>query len=138
MPAIGTQVFSGLKPKLANHLLDDANATTAQNCYLVDGYLRPLKGRAQERTWTGSPLTVYKYENTSSWLQWNTRVHVAKSVNPNLNRLYYSGAGEPRVGDPTSDMVSGAGPYPNVTYKLGLPKPLRMSAPRRGAPHVPA
>ena len=124
MPAIGTQVFSGLKPKLANHLLDDANATTAQNCYLVDGYLRPLKGRAQERTWTGSPLTVYKYENTSSWLQWNTRVHVAKSVNPNLNRLYYSGAGEPRVGDPTSDMVSGAGPYPNVTYKLGLPKPL--------------
>lgn len=128
MPAIGTDLFAGLRPKVATHLLEDANATVAQNCYLVDGYLRPLKGRTTDRSWTGSPKTVYKYENTSSWLQWNTRVHVAKSVNPNLNRLYFSGSGEPRVGDPTSDMVSGGGPYPNVTYKLGLPAPLNPPA----------
>lgn len=124
MPVVGTQAFAGLRPKLAAHLLEDTNATVAQDCYLVDGYLRPLKGRVQDRTWTGSPQTVYKYENTSTWLQWNTRVHVAKSVNPNLNRLYFTGVGEPRVGDPTGDMLAGGGPYPNVTYKLGLPKPI--------------
>lgn len=128
MATAGTAVFAGLRPKVAPHLLDDRNASNCLDVYLSDGHLRPLKGLAEDGAFSHTPQTIYKWEDGNYWLSFDTRVHIARSINPAIDRLYTTGDGVPKVGNvgdaPGSIFYQTVnGRYPYSMFKLGVPEP---------------
>lgn len=126
MPTIGTAAFFGQRSRLAAHLLDDTNASACLDAYMVDGTLRPLPGLLADATLATAPLTIYKWEETAYWLTWDERVHVVRSVNPAVERIYFTGTDAPRVGQVGTGpggIFEGAGPYPTSSFLLGVPAP---------------
>ncbi|WP_432736467.1 hypothetical protein [Maridesulfovibrio sp. FT414] len=65
-------VFSGMKPALALHLLEAGQAATAVNCLLESGELRPLGGLLKVAAVPGRALSVFCYRG--QWLRWDQRV----------------------------------------------------------------
>ncbi|WP_319759569.1 hypothetical protein [Maridesulfovibrio sp.] len=65
-------VFSGMKPALAAHLLEVGQAVSAVNCLLDSGELRPLGGLLKVAAVQGRTGTIYRYRN--QWLSWEKRV----------------------------------------------------------------
>lgn len=65
-------VFSGMKPALAAHLLEVGQAVSAVNCLLDSGELRPLGGLLKMAAVQGRTGTIYRYRN--QWLSWEKRV----------------------------------------------------------------
>lgn len=121
--------FSGKAPKIAPRLLQDSQAQIASNCLLENGQLRAW--RASNDTGANTPVgTVTIYKLTSSiWLTFNTDVNVIRSPisEDAYDRLYWTGATYPRYGS-YANITSGGGPYPGVSYRLGLPRPSKPTA----------
>ncbi|WP_319780002.1 hypothetical protein [Maridesulfovibrio sp.] len=65
-------VFSGMKPALAVHLLEVGQAVSAVNCLLDSGELRPLGGLLKVAAVQGRTGTIYRYRG--QWLSWENRV----------------------------------------------------------------
>lgn len=129
MATAGTNAFSGMRPKTASHLLGDENATYCRDVELIDGYLRPLRGGTFHKAFPTSYNTIYKWEDEDKWLTFTGRAHVARSINPAIDRVYYtsSAASAPKVGnvgDAPGMVFEGSGPYPNTVFNLGVIKPL--------------
>lgn len=131
MAAVGTQGFAGLRPRVAAHLLDDAESSECINAYIDDGRLRPLRnGRIV--TSLPEPATTIAllddYDNPY-WLQFTNRARIARSSNAAIDRIYVTEVGEPpKVGNvgnaPEPGMVFyGPGPYPDTMFQLGVPVP---------------
>lgn len=121
--------FSGKAPKVAPRLLDNGQAQVAANCLLENGQLRAW--RANTDTGTNVPAgttTIYRLTN-SIWLTFNTDVDVVRSpiAEDSYDRIYWTGATYPRYGS-YANVTNGAGPYPGVSYRLGLPRPSKPTA----------
>lgn len=65
-------VFSGMKPALALHLLEIGQAESATNCLLDSGELRPLGGLLKVVELPGKAATIFRYRD--NWLSWDQRV----------------------------------------------------------------
>jgi len=131
MAAGGTNVFLGLKPRIAPHLLDDRYASACSNVYLDNGYLKPLAGLSTvQQTFSHSPKVIWKWDDNPYWISsTDETLTITRAINPSSNKLYFSGAEQPKVtelGDGPGSVFTGAGPYPNGNnvYNLGVVKPL--------------
>lgn len=131
MATAGTPAFSGARPKVAAHLLDDANASGCLDIYLGDGLLRPLPGLLADGSFGHTPQRIWKWEDGEFWISTADRSYIARSVNPAVDRLYISGALGLRVGNigtAPGAIFYGPAPYPKNTFRVGVPAPSNAPA----------
>lgn len=127
---IKQNIFSGIRPSTAIHLLGPGEAQTAQNCKLDKGDLRPWKQYKYLKTVSGlgTPKTLFLYKNgdDDNWIVSNDEYDFARSpVKRDVQeRLYYTGANEPRV--IAKDIVSDPFDFSTDYYKLGIPAPAAL------------
>jgi hypothetical protein len=131
------QTFTGLNEKLSPRLLPEDVAQEAQNVFLDRGRLEALPQDTNDASETGpthpasdigsTTKTIFKATN-AEWFTFNDEVDVIQSpIKEDVHeRFYFTGiggdSGFPRMVDATNG-ISGAGPYPTTTYRLGLPTP---------------
>jgi hypothetical protein len=131
------QTFSGLNKKISPRLLPDDVAQEATNAFLDRGRLEGLPLDVDDASETGpthpashinsSTRTIFKAID-SAWFTFNEDVDVIKSPirEDSFSRFYFTGfqgdSGFPRMVS-ASVGISGSGPYPVTSYRLGLPTP---------------
>lgn len=124
--------FRGEMPILDPRLLPEMNAQAARNLYLRHGTLKPERspGASVGMPSIINPSALYRYPNGNDgqgfWLVWGSgkRVDVVKSplADDDFKRVYWTGDGPPKMGG-IADITQGSGPYPGMSYRLGLPAP---------------
>jgi hypothetical protein len=125
MPTL--EVFGGIAPKVNPRLLPVGKGQAATNCRVVSGKLEAFRAPVTvDSPVKTDPISIYKVDLNGSdrWLTWNVDVDVVPSpvIGETLNRVYYSGDGEPRV---TTVAIATAGPdAPVAAYTLGVPRPV--------------
>lgn len=137
---IGQNVFSGERPRLAEHLIPNHEAQLAKNCDLSRGDLRPFREheKIKNLTETGNLKTLYnwKIKGSSFWIANSKELQFARSPIPAEahSRVYFTGAEltEPRV--LTTSIQSNPFNIDTDYYKLGLPAP--VAAPTIGGAYV--
>lgn len=129
MPAIVVKAFGGMRPIVEPHLLDPAEAVTAQNVKLTSGGLVPLRGTTTMRALqVPGAQTLWRYgasaTETDWWFEFAGDVDVIRSpiVADPWGRAYWTDGVQPRYG-PNSSLLSGSGAYPGASFLLGVPKP---------------
>jgi len=131
------QTFTGLNEKLSPRLLPEDVAQEAENAFLDRGRLEAIPQDVNDDSETGpshpashidsTTKTIYKAIN-NAWFTFTDDVDVIKSPikEDSFNRFYFTGvsgsSGFPRMVD-ASNGISGSGPYPVTSYRLGLPTP---------------
>ena len=121
--------FFGEAPKISSELLPDTVAQFAFNLDLSSGDLLPYRRPEQVATLdkVGVVRTIYPLFDPSTgdprWLHWITDVDVATAQieNDDTQRVYYTGAGSPKV---TNYVLATSGTeFPTQSYVLGMPLP---------------
>lgn len=115
------QVFAGANYKAEPHLLESGEGQEAVNCFFEDGSLGSYREPAYADTARWNSETIYRFAD-QYWFQWPDDVDVAKGAIPSdtENRTYYTGDGPPKM-TYAGIATSGFGPYPTVSYNLGVP-----------------
>jgi len=136
---ISLNMFGGMAPKVAPHLLPEAAAQNATNCRFRSGALEPLRDKVLDSALTkaGVLLSLFRYWAASVWFCWTTDVNVVNSqiAGDPWARVYFTGDTLPRM--TANDVaVTGGTDYPVAAYTLGLPAPL--SAPSADPVAIPA
>ena len=142
MAGFKLQTFSGLNKKISPRLLPDDVAQETNNAFLDRGRLEALPIDLNDSSESGpthpashissSTKTIFKATN-SNWFTFNDEVDVIKSPirEDSHNRFYFTGvsgsSGFPRMVDAASG-ISGNGPYPTTTFRLGLPTPAAFTS----------
>jgi hypothetical protein len=128
MPSAIVNTFNGLKPLVDPLLLEESDATVANNVKLISGSLNPLRGSTVLKALTKTqPKTLFRYGSstveTEHWLEFLTRTDVMRSpIQDNqYGMLYWADGVEPRYA-PNALILSG-GSFPGGSYKLGIPAP---------------
>lgn len=137
MAGFKLQTFSGLNKKISPRLLPDDVAQETTNAFLDRGRLEGLPLDVDDASETGpthpashissSTRTIFKAID-SAWFTFNEDVDVIKSPirEDSFSRFYFTGfqgdSGFPRMVS-ASVGISGSGPYPVTSYRLGLPTP---------------
>jgi len=130
MAAVKLLKFLGEAPKISSELLPDGAAQLAYNTKLYSGDLLPyrLPLFVSNLNRIGEVKTIHALKNPSTgainWLSWMTDVDIvtASSSEDQEQRFYYTGDGVPKVSNYALS-ITGAEPYPNGYYELGLPLP---------------
>lgn len=146
MAGFKLQTFSGLNKKIGPRLLPEDVAQETTNTFLDRGRLEGLPADVNDASETGpthpasnisaSTSTIFKATD-SAWFTFNNDVDVIKSPirEDSFSRFYFTGfsgsSGFPRMVD-AANGISGSGPYPVTSYRLGLPVP----APFTSAPSI--
>lgn len=121
---IGTEIFKGIRPKIAPQLLGLAEAQDAKDCNLKYGDLRPFLGPDPVISLTDdlTYLTLYRYLG-SHWFAWQSDVDIVSGPIANdTNRRYYTGDGIPKKTN-QAEATTGSGDKPINFYPLGVPVP---------------
>ncbi len=128
--------FSGLNEKIAPRLLPEDVAQNAENVFLDRGRIEGLPEDVNDSSEPsshpalhidGTTKTIFKATD-NEWFTFSDYVDVIKSPikEDAFSRFYFTGvsgsSGFPRMVD-ASNGISGAGPYPVTSYRLGLPTP---------------
>lgn len=128
--------FSGLNEKIAPRLLPEDVAQNAENVFLDRGRIEGLPQDVNDSSEPsshpashidGTTKTIFKATD-NEWFTFSDDVDVIKSPikEDAFSRFYFTGvsgsSGFPRMVD-ASNGISGAGPYPVTSYRLGLPTP---------------
>ena len=128
--------FSGLNEKIAPRLLPEDVAQDAENVFLDRGRIEGLPQDVNDSSEPsshpashidGTTKTIFKATD-NEWFTFSDDVDVIKSPikEDAFSRFYFTGvsgsSGFPRMVD-ASNGISGAGPYPVTSYRLGLPTP---------------
>ena len=128
--------FSGLNEKIAPRLLPEDVAQNAENVFLDRGRIEGLPQDTNDSSEPsshpashidGTTKTIFKATN-NAWFTFTDDVDVIKSPikEDAFSRFYFTGvsgsSGFPRMVD-ASNGISGGGPYPVTSYRLGLPTP---------------
>lgn len=130
MTLIAIKEFDGEAPKVNPRQLPATMAQLAVNCKLW-ATLEPFREVAAVVTPTkyGANQSMYRLgqglAETQFWLTWATDVNVVRGqiAGDTTERTYYTGDGVPKVTN-ASLATTGGTNYPDVSYSLGIPKPL--------------
>ena len=122
--------FGGIAPQVSPRLLADTLAQTAEDVILDSGRLVPLRNNTDSYTLdTSGQNSIYKYDSGGQtyWLEWadeGVDVVPGPIAADNTDRLYWTGESTsfPRMSN-RSLISTGGAPYPNTSYRLGIPTP---------------
>ena len=132
MTIFSIRQFKGIAPRVSPRLLADGMAQNAVNCVLSSGTLRPLRQNLAVLTLPkqGSVKTIYRYgqdivSDSQYWFNWLADVNVVRGpvANDDLERMYFTGDGVPKMTDMSYAVSGGGTDYPVVSYPLGVPAP---------------
>jgi len=127
--------FSGIAPQISPRLLGDTLAQTAEDVILDSGRLVPLRNNTDAYTLSATGRnSIFKYETggVDYWLEWadeGVDVVLGPIAADATDRVYWTGEGGaggfPRMSRNDLVIVSGGGgaPYPDSSYRLGIPIP---------------
>lgn len=126
---ISLSQLMGRIPRRSDRGLPPSNATVAIGCDVRSGEIRPFRQSALVQAVSGNTDSIHRWDSGAQqhWLEFPGNVDaingpVADDV---WQRLYWTGDAnhdEPRMSY-TGPLQSGDGPYPDVSYKLGIPAP---------------
>ncbi|WP_374755578.1 hypothetical protein [Citrobacter amalonaticus] len=124
MPAIDIVSMSGEMPRVLPYMLPNGFASLAQNCHFRFGVITPVNDDVESNVTFGTkPETIFLYRK-DKWFTWRGMVDVVRSpvAQDPYGRVYYSDGQYPKV---TSAQIAtaGNGPYPTISYRLGVPAP---------------
>jgi len=125
MTAMSMKQFTGMLPRVPDHLLADGAAAFANNCDFSRSVLAPLKGGALAVTVAGYVRSMYSAEGTY-WYTWPTEVVAHKSpvIDEQYDRIYYIEAGVLKVATaPDKTRQVGGVPPIGQTFIVGVPSP---------------
>ena len=127
--------FSGIAPQISPRLLGETLAQTAEDVILDSGRLVPLRNNTDAYTLSATGRnSIFKYETGGQdyWLEWadeGVDVVLGPIAADATDRVYWTGEGGaggfPRMSRNDLVVVSGGGgaPYPDSSYRLGIPVP---------------
>ena len=137
MAGFKLQTFSGLNKKISPRLLPDDVAQEATNAFLDRGRLEGLPLDVDDASESGnshpalhisaSTKTIHKATD-NEWFTFDQDVDVIESPirEDSFSRFYFTGfqgsSGFPRMVSAAAG-ISGSGPYPVTSFRLGLPTP---------------
>ncbi|HEX9972298.1 MAG TPA: hypothetical protein VGD14_09525 [bacterium] len=117
---IKIDVFKGEIPKISDKLLPDGYATTAINCDLKEGSLKPIKGATSVQDIEAGAQTIYRLGE--QWLQWGNKINVIESlIYESGGRILFTGDNYPKETNLQLALVSS--PFPTNTRRLGISAP---------------
>lgn len=123
------KTFKGIAPAIGSRLMPDGLAQIAEDVDFEAGDLRPIKYNTQVKTLAdANKNSIYLYEapdGTDYWLQFNAAgLSVVPGPIPNdtTRRIYWTGEAYPKVSN-NQKAIAASEPYPNSSYKLGVPQP---------------
>ena len=123
------KVFNGIAPLLGGRQLPDGAAQVAENIDFQSGEFRTLKTDYTSHTLDDADvnsIAIYEAPNgTDYWFEFDAaNVSIVPGPIPNdtLRRIYWTGEAYPKISNFTK-AISGGGPYPANSYKLGVPQP---------------
>lgn len=119
--------FLGIRPRIPDSLLEEREASIAQNCDFAYGELRNTKAGFPLNTLVNNPLSLYT-DDGLSFYSWPTYVNAVRSpiVNDQYHRMYFTGDGAMKVANRLSTSING-GP-PAAAYRVGVPRPTSAPA----------
>ena len=133
--------FSGLSKKVSPRLLADDVAQNAQNVFLDSGRIEGIKTDTDHPSEAADPdthpashisastKTIFQATPTQ-WLTFTEDVDIIESPikQDAHNRIYFTGnGGFPKYGG-ISNLISGSGPFPANSFRLGLPTPAAITS----------
>ena len=133
--------FSGLSEKISPRLLPTDVAQNAQNVFLDSGRIEGIKVDTDHSSEAADPdthpashisastKTIFQ-ATTNEWLTFTEDVDIIRSPikQDAFNRIYFTGnGGFPKYGG-QANLISGSGPYPAASFRLGLPTPAAISS----------
>lgn len=130
--------FTGLNKKISPRLLPEDMAQDAENVFLDSGRIEGLKSDTTHSSEpsshpashiSSSTRTIFR-ATSSNWLTFTEDVDIIKSPikEDSFNRHYFTGSGNfPKYGG-QSNLISGSGPYPAASFRLGLPTPAAITS----------
>ena len=130
--------FTGLNKKISPRLLPEDMAQDAENVFLDSGRIEGLKSDTTHSSEpsshpashiSSSTRTIFR-ATSSNWLTFTEDVDIIKSPikEDSFNRLYFTGSGNfPKYGG-QANLISGSGPYPAASFRLGLPTPAAITS----------
>ena len=113
--------FHGEIPKVSDKLLPENYASSAVNCDLQEGQLKPTKIATSEQDVEAGAESIYRIGE--QWLQWNNKINVVTSLVYNSGgRIIYTGDVYPQ--ETNVDLGIGvSAPYPTASRRLGIVAP---------------
>ena len=141
MAGFKIQIFSGLSKKISPRLLAEDIAQNAQNVFLDSGRIEGIKTDTDHPSEAADPdshpashiststKTIFQ-ATTNEWLTFTEDVDIIRSpIKQDLhNRIYFTGnGGFPKYGG-QANLISGSGPYPAASFRLGLPTPAAINS----------
>tara|TARA_R100000426_G_scaffold31135_1_gene25569 strand:- start:11086 stop:12762 length:1677 start_codon:yes stop_codon:yes gene_type:complete len=131
--------FTGLSKKVSPRLLPEDMAQNAQNVFLDSGRIEGIPTDVNDPSESGNThpashistttRTIFK-ATSSSWFTFTDDVDVIRSPikEDTHGRFYFTGSGNFPKYTSLSSGVSGSGPYPTASFRLGLPTPGAFTA----------
>ena len=131
--------FTGLSKKVSPRLLPEDMAQNAQNVFLDSGRIQGIPTDVNDPSESGNThpashistttRTIFK-ATSSSWFTFTDDVDVIRSPikEDTHGRFYFTGSGNFPKYTSLSSGVSGSGPYPTASFRLGLPTPGAFTA----------
>lgn len=133
--------FTGLSKKVSPRLLPEDMAQEAQNVFLDSGRIEGIPADLSDGSETASPQThpatnisastrsIFKATSTS-WFTFSSDVDVIKSPikEDSHGRFYFTGSGNFPKYTSLASGISGSGPYPTASFRLGLPTPAAFTS----------
>lgn len=123
MAGFALKVFSGIRPRVPESLLESNEATIASNCDFAYGELRNTKGGFEFLTLSNMPYGLYT-DTGLTFYSWPKDINAVRSplVNDVNERLYYTGDGPMKLAFRPGMRVNGG--VPSTAYRVGVPRPI--------------
>jgi len=120
--------FGGERPAISEDSLPMEAATSAVNCLLTSGSLRPVRLPAKVGDIAKTPPLKTLWKHGDTWFQWREEVSavVAPDAGDTTGRFLYAfndGSSSPKVTDLIYGKAGGGTAYPTNAYDLGIPLP---------------
>jgi hypothetical protein len=131
--------FTGLNKKVSPRLLPEDMAQDAQNVFLDSGRIEGIPNDVNDSSESSNThpashvssttKTIFK-ANSTSWFTFNDDVDVIRSPikEDTHNRFYFTGSGTFPKYTSAAAGITGSGPYPVASFRLGLPTPAAFTA----------
>lgn len=122
MVGFALKVFSGIRPRVPESLLESNEATIANNCDFAYGELRNTKGGFKYLDLLNNASGLYT-DTGLTFYSWPTDINAVRSplASDINNRVYYTGDGPMKLAFRDGMRVNGG--VPATSYRVGVPRP---------------